>query len=805
MDVESPQVGLASVLVRWGRAAVGVVFILAALDWVGWATGIRALRRIYPTWPQMTPWTAVVLAALGAAIVVQAGNPSPARVWAGRGLAAVVGGFTVVVLGEYAAARSFGLDQLWFTESLRGMSSPWPGRPSLQTAASALFLSVVVALTQANRPWVRRVRVALLVIAMAAPVVTVVAYLFDPPALIKAAKSNGMAVTAALSLLLLGAATLLVRPDRGPAGWWLSQPNRWSLFRMGLIVAGFPVAVGFSRHVFLALGAGRDAALALSTGVGTAVVGASMFYLSQHEQRLIAANEAERALLRANSDGMLDPQALLEAVRDPDGRVVDLVCRSANRALCTYMGMSEQDLLGHSAGEDPQNSGESRLLERYFQCMEDGEPVLLNELPRFSRIHNELRHYDLRINRAGRNLLSVTWSDVTDRFRAAARIREADERYRRMMDSAPIGMCVVTPDGRFEAVNDALCQLFGYSAEELTRKTWQELTTSDSLEADLKNVRDVLKGRKDFFRVVKQFVHADGHRIWGDLSVSCVRDGDDRVENVICQIIDVTATVEANARNSILAQRLALKSQRLAAELHSAAAYMSSIMPKGLSGKVAVVSRYLPSRELGGDCFDYTWIDEDHLLVYLIDVSGHGLEPALLSVSVHNMIRSGSFTAQTLLAPAALLTELNRLFQMDQQSDHYFTMWCGVYEASTRTLRYSSGGTPPALAFNAGSPGLTATELSTDSLPLGMFEESPFVAATYTVPPGCRILIASDGATELELADGGQLSFTGFRDLTTRLAGSPDWSLDALIADLRARTPSGLFEDDCSLIELTFD
>ena len=645
-----------------------------------------------------------------------------------------------------------------------------------------------------------------LLLATAVPTITVLAYLFDPPALLKIAISTGMAVATALGLLLLSLAAVLVRPDRGPVAWWLSQTNRSTLFRMGLIVIGFPVLVGLSRHLFLALGSGVTAALALSTAVGTVAVGLSLFYVSQHEQRLIAANESERALLRATSDGMIDPQALLEAVRDPAGHVVDLVCRSANRALCSYLGLSEQDLVGHSAREDSGNSEDSRLMDRYLRCMEDGEPVILNDLPRYSEARDELRYYDLRVSRVGRNLLSVTWSDVTERFHATARIREAEERYRRSMENAAIGMCIVTPDDRFEAVNNALCQFVGYDAETLMAKNWQELTVPEFLPADLKNVRDVREGRTDSFRLVKQFIHSDGHRIWGDLSVSCVRDGDGRVDRFISQVIDVTAATEARARNDLLTQRLERERQRLAAELHSAAGYMSSIMPQGLTGKVDVASRYLPSRELGGDCFDYTWIDDDHLLVYLIDVSGHGLEPALLSVSVHNMIRSGSFTTATLLAPEALLTELNRLFQMDQQSDHYFTMWCGVYEASTRTLCYCSGGAPPALAFDPVDGGiLTAAELSTDSIPLGMFGSSDFASGTYRVAPGCRILIASDGATDIELADKRQLSFAGFKDVVTRMAGSSHWSIDALIGELQALASSGFFEDDCSLILLTFD
>ena len=238
----------------------------------------------------------------------------------------------------------------------------------------------------------------------------------------------------------------------------------------------------------------------------------------------------------------------------------------------------------------------------------------------------------------------------------------------------------------------------------------------------------------------------------------------------------------------------------------SAADYMASIMPQGLTGRVGVTSRYLPSRELGGDCFDYSWIDDDHLLVYLIDVSGHGLEPALLSVSVHNMIRSGSLGAQTLLAPEVLLTELNSLFQMEQQGEHYFTMWCGVYQASTRTLRYANAGSPPPFAFSsADGSTVSVNELSVASTPIGMFEDSEFTAHTYQVPPGCQILIYSDGASEITLADDHQLKPTDFKKLLARVASSPGWSLDGLIDELHALSPSGAFEDDFSLIQLTFD
>lgn len=101
--------------------------------------------------------------------------------------------------------------------------------------------------------------------------------------------------------------------------------------------------------------------------------------------------------------------------------------------------------------------------------------------------------------------------------------------------------------------------------------------------------------------------------------------------------------------------------RRLMSELSSAARYVTSILPGDLGAPVPVTSRYIPSEELGGDSFDHRWIDDDHLIAYLLDVSGHGIQPALLSVSVHNLLRSGSMPDSVLVQPDEVVTALNEL------------------------------------------------------------------------------------------------------------------------------------------------
>lgn len=152
----------------------------------------------------------------------------------------------------------------------------------------------------------------------------------------------------------------------------------------------------------------------------------------------------------------------------------------------------------------------------------------------------------------------------------------ADARYRQLMENAAVAMCMATPDGRFTEFNDAACQFFGLDAQTLRQMSFQELTEQEYLDAELKNVRDILEGRSDGYRMVKHFNRADGRTIWGNLTVSCVRDESGQVTEIIGQIVDVTAEVEAsrqiadqNARNHALAQQLQQQNDRIAASERS--------------------------------------------------------------------------------------------------------------------------------------------------------------------------------------------------------------------------------------------
>jgi len=156
---------------------------------------------------------------------------------------------------------------------------------------------------------------------------------------------------------------------------------------------------------------------------------------------------------------------------------------------------------------------------------------------------------------------------------------------------------------------------------------------------------------------------------------------------------------------------------------------------------------------------------------------------------VHNHLRSGGLSAEVLLAPERVLTELNSQFSMDKQDNHYFTMWFGVYQLSSGVLRYANAGHPPPLVLMGDG---ISFPLSGASLPVGMFPDSAFTAEDFAVPPGTRILLYSDGLL------GYRVQTATFVALCEELAAGPSFWLDDLIDE------APVSDDDCSLVLLSF-
>lgn len=145
-----------------------------------------------------------------------------------------------------------------------------------------------------------------------------------------------------------------------------------------------------------------------------------------------------------------------------------------------------------------------------------------------------------------------TRQDVTALRSREAQLREAEERFRLAFDEAPIGVALVALDGRWLRVNRALCQIVGYSAEEMLQLGFQDITHPDDIGADMEAIRRLLAGGIETNQVEKRYVHADGHVVWIQLNVSLARDDRGLPLYFITQIQDITGrrATEEKVRSS---------------------------------------------------------------------------------------------------------------------------------------------------------------------------------------------------------------------------------------------------------------
>ena len=237
-------------------------------------------------------------------------------------------------------------------------------------------------------------------------------------------------------------------------------------------------------------------------------------------------------------------------------------------------------------------------------------------------------------------------------------------------------------------------------------------------------------------------------------------------------------------------------------ELSKAAAYVQSLLPDPMDDRVSTQWRFIPSVSLGGDAFGYHWLDDHRLALYLLDVCGHGVGPALLSITAMNVISKKSLPDVDFGDPGNVLFELNKRFQMVDHQGMFFTIWYGVYDERTRTLDWSGGGHPPAvLLVDGDDPHL----LDSDGPMVGAIEDMSYETRQCPIKPGSRLLLYSDGIYEIRRPDGTLWSLEEFVEVVEEHLPDQSRSIDSIIGTARGISEKDVFEDDCSVVEFRFD
>lgn len=252
---------------------------------------------------------------------------------------------------------------------------------------------------------------------------------------------------------------------------------------------------------------------------------------------------------------------------------------------------------------------------------------------------------------------------------------------------------------------------------------------------------------------------------------------------------------EANHRALQESQRLLL------AELAEAGAYVQSILPPPIdTGTLHTDWCFQPSAQLGGDAFGYHALPDGRFVVYLIDVSGHGVGAALLSASAINVLRTGRIWEECCGKPACALGTLNRAFPMERHHQQFFTAWIGIVDPATATLDYASAGHPPALLFG---PEALPISLRTGNPPVGAMPDTEFRGASIALPPDADLFVFSDGVYELPLGADKTGTLPAFTAALTHLRNTHGFRVEQLLHWARSQARDGNLDDDYSLLRVS--
>ena len=139
-------------------------------------------------------------------------------------------------------------------------------------------------------------------------------------------------------------------------------------------------------------------------------------------------------------------------------------------------------------------------------------------------------------------------SDITERKRAEEELRESEERFRSIFEGGPMGMAVVGLDAKFIQVNEAFCEVLGYTEREFLSRTFPEITHPEDVNANIHQAERLFRGEIDKYHLEKRFITKNGETVWANLTATLIRDREGRPMYGIGMIEDITERKRAEAR-----------------------------------------------------------------------------------------------------------------------------------------------------------------------------------------------------------------------------------------------------------------
>jgi sigma-B regulation protein RsbU (phosphoserine phosphatase) len=375
--------------------------------------------------------------------------------------------------------------------------------------------------------------------------------------------------------------------------------------------------------------------------------------------------------------------------------------------------------------------------------------------------------------------------DVTPRRLAEEELRKSEEKFRQIVETAGEGFVLMDDHLRIVEVNDSYCHMLGYRREEILGKTVFDLAT-DEFRQFITGSRERLLAM-DYRTFEGALVAKDGRRVPVLIHGNTLRDATGGKIGNASFVADLTE------------QKKALV---LAGKVQKSLIPAKAPEIRGLD----IAGRSDPCQEVGGDYFDFLHGPDypaGTLRVVVGDISGHGVDAALLMTTARAFIR---MRATQTAEPAQVVTLSNRDLALDMgDSGSFMTLFYIEIDPGGHTARWVRAGHEPALLYCPVRDRFE--ELAGNGTPLGVDQDFGYAQQTLSaLHPGTILAVGTDGIWEARDPEGRFFGKERFRDIIRRQAASSAQDMVTAVFDEVGRFSRGMpYQDDITLVVIKID
>ena len=260
-------------------------------------------------------------------------------------------------------------------------------------------------------------------------------------------------------------------------------------------------------------------------------------------------------------------------------------------------------------------------------------------------------------------------------------------------------------------------------------------------------------------------------------------------------------------RDDLAQERAA--AERIEGELAAARDIQMGILPRTFPAfparpEIDLHAAIVPAREVGGDLYDYAFVDTDHLFFLIGDVSGKGVPAALFMAVAKALSKARALRRDAEAAIDAILADTNSAVSLENPAMLFVTVFCGLLDTRTGEIAFANAGHDPPYVLSPGKPPRRVDSIG--GPPLCTVDEFPYPAESLTLAPGETLVLYTDGIPEAENTAG---EAYGFERLETVLAGLPAdvdaaTATAAVMADVACFAAGAQPSDDITVLVLRY-